>query len=588
VHSIFHQVDKDNNQTLDWNSGEIRNFIQTLLTMKNLPFPYWDDTNMYKLYRQFDKNNDYKLNKHEARNLAHALFYGIVYHSGVQVDLDLKCPACGNIYLPDAKFCRRCGRKRRAEPTVVITDPIPYKRPRIEPVVYTPDVITVRSDENIALSEEMKRFFQRMRVNVQERVVDIPHIHEESITVEVPEYHHHEVIREVPKIETRVVEQHVPVNELTIEEELKLIPEWRREVIDKNVVQRRIRERAVPEIRRRVEEEEKIVEVPVRVPMLTVDRLVENHTVEVRPRVQYVNLEPKVVRDEKIVETPHVVEEPKVVLVPKPRTETRIKEVVVPNIERVDRVTVVEEEEIRDKIVEIDQLDTTERIRYIPRLEVGDELAMGFEHFKTGTVEVFQPGAKENLVEARSRMARLAKQKRDLQVQLDLRLKQIHDLQAQTGHGYVVQQPAILYTLDPYVVYTVPGSALKINITFDDFAYIFTPILHIYDQHITVLHSWLTQSSFDADVHSIFHQVDKDRNGTLDWNSGEIRNFIKALLAWKGLPYFGERDIYNLYRQFDRDLNNKLDMHEARNLAHALFHGIVYFGKKRKGYSAVV
>merc|ERR1719150_656464 len=354
------------------------------------------------------------------------------------------------------------------------------------------------SDENTILSEEMKRFFERMGVNVQEKVVEIPHVVDESITVEVPEYHHHEVIREVPKIDTRVVEQYIDVPEVTIEEELKVIPEWRREVVDKVVVQKRIRERAVPEIRRRVEEEEKIVEVPVRVPMLTVDRLVENHTVEVRPRVQYVNLEPKVHREEKIVEVPHVVEEPKVVLVPKPRRETRIKEVVVPNIERVDRVTVVEEEEIRDKVVEIDQLDTTERIRYIPRLEVGDELAMGFEHFRTGTVEVFQPGAKENLAEARSRIARLAKQKLDLQVQLDLRRKQIQDLQVQAGRGYVV--------------YTVPGSALKINVTFDDFADIFTPMLHIYDQHITVLHSWLTNSSFDSDVHRIFHQVDKDRN----------------------------------------------------------------------------
>merc|ERR1719150_3352781 len=292
------------------------------------------------------------------------------------------------------------------------------------------------SDENTILSEEMKRFFERMRVNVQEKVVEIPHVVDESITVEVPEYHHHEVIREVPKIETRVVEQYVDVPEVTIEEELKVIPEWRREVIDKSVVQKRIRERAVPEIRRRVEEEEKIVEVPVCVPMLTVDRLVENHTVEIRPHVHYVKREPEVRRDEKIVEVSHVVEQPKVVLVPKPRTETRIKEVVVPNIERVDRVTVVEEEEILEKVVEIDQLDTTERIRYIPRLEIGDELAMGFEHFKTGTVEVFQPGVKENLVEARSRIARLAKQKLDLQVQLDLRLKQINDLKNQTGGGY--------------------------------------------------------------------------------------------------------------------------------------------------------
>merc|ERR1712038_203842 len=105
-------------------------------------------------------------------------------------------------------------------------------------------------------------------------------------------------------------------------------------------------------------------------------------------------------------------------------------------------------------------------------------------------------------------------------------------------------------------------------------------MLHIYSAHITVLDSWLTHSSFDADVHGIFRQVDKDMNGTLDWNSGEIRTFIKALLNMKGLPHFGEKDIWKLYRKFDKDDNRRLDMHEARNLAHALLYGIVHFGRK--------
>merc|ERR1712232_519211 len=141
-------------------------------------------------------------------------------------------------------------------------------------------------------------------------------------------------------------------------------------------------------------------------------------------------------------------------------------------------------------------------------------------------------------------------------------------------------EPVRKRTLVEYAPYVSYGG---ITITFDDYADIFDSLVTFYRPHIAVLGSWVAHSSFDADVRRIFNDVDRDRNGTLDWNSREIDAFIKRLLTLKGLPHFGEMSIYNLYRAFDRDSNYKLDVQEAKNLAHALFSGIVYFGNKR-GY----
>merc|ERR1719150_2350501 len=155
-----------------------------------------------------------------------------------------------------------------------------------------------------------------------------------------------------------------------------------------------------------VEEEEMIVEVPVSVPGLTVERVIENHTVEIRPVVEHLKKEVEVYRDEKIVNVPHIVEQPKVVFVPRPRTEKRIKEVVVPHIERVNKVTFLEEEEVREETVAIEEVATTERIRYIPKLQYGDGLVIGFGDLKMGTPQVFDAGAQEKLVEARAQIKR--------------------------------------------------------------------------------------------------------------------------------------------------------------------------------------
>jgi len=333
------------------------------------------------------------------------------------------------------------------------------------------------------------------------------------------------------------------------------------------------KERVVPI--KRFDEREEIVEVPVRLPMLEVDRVVEKHTVGgVRPVIHHVKGIPEVYREELIEEKTHVVEQPKVVLVPQPRTEQRIKEVTVPHIERVEKTVVVPKEEIYEHVKEVDQVDTTQHIRYIPRFEFSGETV----HLTLPTVYEAFTG---ELQEANVQIVQLEREKSDMQVELDRRLKQIDDLQIFFAKSKgATAGPVRKRTLVPYAPYVSYGG---ITITFDDYADIFDSMVTFYQPHIAVLDSWVTHSSFDADVRRIFHEVDKDRNGTLDWNSREIDTFIKRLLTLKGLPHFGEMSIYNLYRAFDRDNNYKLDVQEAKNLAHALFSGIVYFGNKR-GY----
>jgi len=526
IHSSFDSVvrldfdlcDTNKNGTLDWKNGEIDTFINRLLSRKGLP--PMETKSIIKLFHAFDTDNNYKLDFHEARNLAHSLFSAIVY------------------------FGTRRGY-------VVVPGP----------------------DKTYADSwEYMSNFVKGLKVNVVDKVVEIPHIHEEDITVEVPEYHHHKLIREVPKIEHREVVQRIDVPEITIVEEIVPVPDWRREERVVDVEQKTIweKERIVPI--KRFDEREEIVEVPVRLPMLEVDRVVEKHTIGgVRPVIHHVKGIPEIHREELIEEKTCVVEQPKVVLVPQPRTENRIKNVTVPHIERVEKTVLVPKEEIYENVKDIDAVDTTTHIRYIPRFEFSGETV----HL---TLPTLYYGTTVELQEAETEIVQLERQKSDMQVELDLRLKQIGDLQTALAKSKEARIPVAIRKreLVPYVTYS--GT----TITFDDYADIYNSLVSLYLPHITVLESWVIHSSFDSDVRGVFNECDKNGNGTLDWHNREIDMFINRLLSWKGLPPMGKLSILNLFRAFDTDNNYKLDFHEARNLAHALFSGISYFGRKRQ------
>jgi len=68
-----------------------------------------------------------------------------------------------------------------------------------------------------------------------------------------------------------------------------------------------------------------------------------------------------------------------------------------------------------------------------------------------------------------------------------------------------------------------------------------------------------------------YRECDKDGNGRLTWNNGEIRDFIAACFRQHGLSPPNEEQIFNLYSKFDKDKNNALDMRECLEMIDALF-----------------
>jgi Ca2+-binding EF-hand superfamily protein len=68
-----------------------------------------------------------------------------------------------------------------------------------------------------------------------------------------------------------------------------------------------------------------------------------------------------------------------------------------------------------------------------------------------------------------------------------------------------------------------------------------------------------------------YRECDKDGNGRLTWNNGEIRDFITACFKQHGLFPPNEEQIYAMYVKFDKDKNNALDMRECLEMVDALF-----------------
>jgi len=68
-----------------------------------------------------------------------------------------------------------------------------------------------------------------------------------------------------------------------------------------------------------------------------------------------------------------------------------------------------------------------------------------------------------------------------------------------------------------------------------------------------------------------YRDCDKDGNGRLTWNNGEIRDFITACFRQHGLSPPNQEQMFAMYSQFDKDKNNALDMRECLEMVDALF-----------------
>merc|ERR1711982_296561 len=103
-----------------------------------------------------------------------------------------------------------------------------------------------------------------------------------------------------------------------------------------------------------------------------------------------------------------------------------------------------------------------------------------------------------------------------------------------------------------------------------------------YEPKKAVIKEWVTSNSLAADISIIFYEMDKDGNHMLEWNNGEIRNFITKVCQREGLPIPDEFTMYQMYQLYDENKNGGLDAVEAQHLAQ----GLRRKGPLRGGYAS--
>jgi len=73
-----------------------------------------------------------------------------------------------------------------------------------------------------------------------------------------------------------------------------------------------------------------------------------------------------------------------------------------------------------------------------------------------------------------------------------------------------------------------------------------------------------------------YETFDRDLNGFLSWNDGEIRDFITSVFQLQGLSPPSEGEMFELYSEFDVDRNAFLEARECLCLVDALFRAIFF------------
>ncbi|CAK0839145.1 unnamed protein product, partial [Prorocentrum cordatum] len=73
-----------------------------------------------------------------------------------------------------------------------------------------------------------------------------------------------------------------------------------------------------------------------------------------------------------------------------------------------------------------------------------------------------------------------------------------------------------------------------------------------------------------------FAACDRDHNGFLSWNNGEIRSFIASIFQQHGLHPPNEYQLFDLYVKFDSDHNCVLDSRECLCLVDALLRSVFH------------
>lgn len=120
---------------------------------------------------------------------------------------------------------------------------------------------------------------------------------------------------------------------------------------------------------------------------------------------------------------------------------------------------------------------------------------------------------------------------------------------------------------------TYPNGAM-VNI--QELSACFTPAAALYAPHRARILPAIESGELVRQTMRIYTACDRDRNGTLSWNNGEIRNFIATVFAQHGLTPPSEQQTMMLFQRFDTDHNGVLDARECLFMVDALFRSIFF------------
>merc|ERR1719223_573412 len=99
-----------------------------------------------------------------------------------------------------------------------------------------------------------------------------------------------------------------------------------------------------------------------------------------------------------------------------------------------------------------------------------------------------------------------------------------------------------------------------VTVDFMEFAQTFTPVIVANQVHRVRMIRVLETGEHLKTTMRTYRECDKDGNGRLTWNNGEIRDFISACFRQHGLVPPDEEQTFHMYNKFDKDKNQYLDM----------------------------
>lgn len=117
-------------------------------------------------------------------------------------------------------------------------------------------------------------------------------------------------------------------------------------------------------------------------------------------------------------------------------------------------------------------------------------------------------------------------------------------------------------------------SGVLINI--QEYALILAPLAAVNVEHRPrILHS-IESGELVMITLEAYQASDRDGNGFLSWNDGEIRDFITRVFQHYGLSVPSEGQMFELYSQFDLDRSSYLDARECLCLVDSLFRSVFF------------